>query len=75
MPPKTVVAFWASVASAVFLLGGAVASVEALLRHPSVANAVVLSVSLAGLMFAGLIAGRIILVVGRAQRGARHHDA
>ena len=75
MRPKTVVAFWASVAAAVFLMGGTVASVEALFRHPSATNAIVLSVSLTGLVFAGLIAGRIVVVVGRAQRRARHHDA
>jgi hypothetical protein len=75
MRPKTAVAFWASVAAAVFLLGGTVASVEAFLRQPSAANVIVLSVSLIGLVFAGLIAGRIVVVVGRAQRGSRRHDA
>ena len=75
MRPKTVVAFWASVAAAVFLLGGTVASVEAFVRHTSVEDAVLLAVSLLGLVFAGIIAGRILLVLGRAQRKPRVGDA
>jgi hypothetical protein len=51
------------------------ASVEAFIRHGSVANAIVLSASLIGLTFAGLIAGRILMVVGHAQRAARDDDA
>ena len=66
MRAKTVVVFWASVAAAVFLLGGTVASAEAFARHASGANAIVLSVSLLGLVLAGLIAGRIVVVVERA---------
>ena len=75
MRPRTLVAFWTSVAAAVFLLGGTVASAEALTHHPSAANAVVLSLSILGSIVAWTIAGRIVLVVGRAQRGARSPDA
>jgi hypothetical protein len=75
MKPKTVVAFWASVAAAVFLLGGTVASVEAVLRHASVEDAILLALSLLGLASAGMIAGRILLVLGRAQRRPRVGDA
>ncbi|MEO8424628.1 MAG: hypothetical protein ABI595_12065 [Actinomycetota bacterium] len=69
MRPKTVVLFWAAVAAAVFLLGGTVSSVEAFVRHASVVNTIVLTVSVIGLAIAGLIAGRILVVLGRAQRG------
>ncbi len=74
MQARTVVSFWTSVAAAVFLLGGTVASAEAFIRHASAANAIVLSVSLIGLVFAALIAGRILVVVGRAQRRSRLRD-
>ncbi len=70
MRPKTVVLFWASVAAAVFLLGGTVSSVEAFVRHASVVNTIVLTVSVIGLVIMGLIAGRILVVLGRAQRGS-----
>jgi hypothetical protein len=75
MRAKTVVAFWASVAAAVFLLGGSVASVEAFVRHPSVTTGVVLALSLLGLVFAAIVAGRILFVLGRAQRKPRVGDA
>ncbi len=68
MPAKTVVVFWAAVAAAAFLLGGTVGSIGALSRHVSIANAIVLLASLAGLAIAALIAGRIVVVIGRAQR-------
>lgn len=71
MRPKTQVAFWASVAVAVFLLGGTVASIEAFARHASVENVIVLSASIIGLVSAAVIAGRILMVVGRAQRRTR----
>jgi hypothetical protein len=74
MKPKTVVAFWTSVAAAAFLLGGTVASVEAVARQHSAVSAIVLSVSLIGLVFAALIAGRILVVLGRAQRRSRLRD-
>ncbi len=75
MQARTLIVFWASVAAAVFLLGGTIASVEALARHASGANAIVLSVSLLGLSLSGPIAGRIIVVVGRAQRRGRADNA
>lgn len=75
MRARTMVAFWASVAAAVFLLGGTVASAEAFVRHASAANVIVLSVSFIGLLFAVLIAGRVLLVVGLAQRKSRSPDA
>jgi hypothetical protein len=68
---KTTIVFWAAVAAAVFLLGGTVASVEALLRHPSFSNVTILLASLAGLAVAGLVTGRIVVVVGRRQRRVR----
>jgi quinol-cytochrome oxidoreductase complex cytochrome b subunit len=53
----------------------AAAVIVAFVWHASVANAIVLSASLIGLVFAGLIAGRILVVVGRAQRRSRFLDA
>lgn len=71
MRAKTTIVFWAAVAAAVFLLGGAVGSIEALLHHPSISNTTILLVSLAGLAVAGLVAVRIVVVVGRQQRRLR----
>ena len=75
MKPKTLVVFWASVAATVFLLGGTVASVEAVLRHASLADAILLALSLFGLASAALIAGRVLVVVGRGQRRSHSPDA
>lgn len=75
MQTKTTVVFWAAVAAAVFLLGGTIGSIEALRNHPSIFEALVLLTSLAGLAFAALIAGRILLVVGRAQRLERRDNS
>jgi hypothetical protein len=74
MSTKTVVVFWASTAAAVFLLGGTVASVEAVLRHPSLSIEVLLALSLVGLVVSLTVAGRIMLVVGRAQRSSRSDE-
>ena len=74
MRPKTVVAFWASTAAAVFLLGGTIASVETVLRQPSTSIEVVLALSVVGLVVCFTVAARIMLVVGRAQRSSRSDE-
>lgn len=74
MSAKTVVVFWASTVAAVFLLGGTVASVEAALRRPSTSIEVVLGLSVVGLVASLTVAGRIMLVVGRAQRSSRSDE-
>lgn len=71
MQAKTVVAFWAAVAAAVFLLGGSVASFVSVVRHASPGAVIVLVVSLVWLAFSLLIAGRIVLALGRLQRRAQ----
>lgn len=75
MKLKTVIAFWAAVATAVFLLGGIVSSIETATRHLSVATLIVLASSLIGSVIAWTIAGRVLLVVGRAQRQSRPNDS
>lgn len=66
--PKTTIVFWTAVAAATFLLGGSVASVEALVDHPTAWNGIVLALSLIGFLGACTVAGRIVFVVGREQR-------
>ncbi len=68
MTGRTLVAFWAAVAAAVFLLGGGVASARALVRGGGVLDLVLLVVSAAGLSCALFVAGRIVLVAARVER-------
>jgi hypothetical protein len=65
------VAFWAAVAAAVFLLGGGVSSVQALIRGGDGVAFALLSISVLGLLVALLVAGRIVFVATRIQRRAR----
>jgi hypothetical protein len=71
MQAKTTLVFWTSVAAAVFLLGGTIDSAKAVVQHPSVPSDIVLALSVIGLVLAVTVAGRIIVVVGHAQRSAR----
>lgn len=63
--------FWTAVAVAVFLLGGGVATLRRVVAGGTVEDYVVLSLAVAGLAVALLVAGRIALASARAQRRAR----
>ena len=63
--------FWTAVAVAVFLLGGGVATLRRVLAGGTIEDSVVLSLAVAGLAVALLVAGRIVLASARAQRRAR----
>ena len=71
MQSKTVIVFWASTAGSIFLLGGTIAAADSALRDPSTMTVSVLALSIIGLVFAGTIAVRIVLVIGRSQRGRK----
>lgn len=71
MPRRTSVIFWASLAAAVFLLGGGIATARRAFGEPGSGDAFLLAVSLVGFAVAVLVAGRIVFVSGRAQRRAR----
>jgi len=71
MPARTVVIFWASLASAVFLLGGGIASARHAFGDGGAGDAFLLALSLVGFAAAVLVAGRIVFVSGRVQRRAR----
>lgn len=71
MPRRTFVAFWTSVVVSAFLLGGGVATVRRVLAGGTGADIAVLSVTALGLAGSLLVAGRVVLVLARAQRRAR----
>lgn len=71
MSRRTVVIFWTAVATAVFLLGGGVATVRRVLAGGTFGDFVVLSLTALGLAAALLVAGRIVLLAARTQRPAR----
>lgn len=68
---RTLLFFWTSVAVSVFLLGGGFATIRRLLGGGTVGDYVVFSLTLVGLTASLLVAGRVILVLGRAQRRTR----
>ena len=59
---------WSATAAAVFLLGGTVATLKAVLAGGSRINLVLLALSLLGLLASLGVAGRIVVVVGRTSR-------
>ena len=59
---------WSATAAAVFLLGGTVATLKAVLAGGSRINLALLALSLIGLLGSLLVAGRIVVVVGRSIR-------
>jgi len=59
---------WSATAAAVFLLGGTVATLEAVLAGGSRVNLALLALSLTGLLGSLGVAGRIVVVVGRSIR-------
>ena len=59
---------WSATAAAVFLLGGTVATLKAVLAGGSRINLVLLALSLLGLLASLGVAGRIVVVVGRTGR-------
>lgn len=71
MPRRTMVIFWAAIAAAVFLLGGAVASLRGLGGGEGAAGPVLAFVSILALAGALLVAGRIAYVAGRLKRRSR----
>ncbi|HWO70746.1 MAG TPA: hypothetical protein VNP94_08330 [Actinomycetota bacterium] len=70
MATRTVVVFWSAVAAAVFLLGGGVASVRAVLGGGGPVDVALALVSALGLSGALLVAGRIVVVTARLEREA-----
>jgi hypothetical protein len=66
MPLRAAVALWAAVAVVTVLLGAAIATVKQGLDRP--ADVVLIGVCVAGVLCALLVAGRVVWVVGRAQR-------
>ncbi len=71
MARRPILAFWSATAAAVFLLGGTVATLKAVLAGGSPINLALLAVSLTGLLGSLLAAGRIVVVVGRSSRPGR----
>ena len=71
MPRRTLVVFWSTTAAAVFLLGGAVGSVRAILDGGGAVDAALALASALGLVAALLVAGRIVFVTARLERRAR----
>jgi len=71
MSGRTTMIFWTAVAVAVFLLGGGIATLQRFFAGGTVGDYVVLSLAVAGLTVALLVAGRIVAVSARAQRRAR----
>jgi len=65
MSRRPMLVLWSATAAAVFLLGGTVATLKAVLAGGSRINLALLALSLAGLLGSLLAAGRIVVVVGR----------
>ena len=72
MTGRAMIIFWSATGAAVFLLGGSVATLKAVLAGGSPANLVLLAVSVSGLLASLGVAGRIVVVVGRASRPDHH---
>lgn len=68
MTRRAMISFWSATGAAVFLLGGSVATLKAVLAGGSPANLVLLAVSVSGLLASLGVAGRIVVVVGRTSR-------
>lgn len=71
MHRRTTLIFWTAVVAAALLLGGGIATARRVADGGTLGDYVALSLSLLGLVVALLVAGRIVLVMGRAQRRAR----
>ncbi|HYT81163.1 MAG TPA: hypothetical protein VEQ37_18290 [Actinomycetota bacterium] len=72
MGRRSIVLFWGSVAAAVFFLGSAWSTAGRLgSGSHGPANAVVMAIAVIGFAATALVAGRIAVVIGRAQRRAR----
>ncbi len=72
MGRRAIVLFWGAVAAAVFFLGSVWTTAGRLGSGPhTLANAAVMGIAVIGFAAAVLVAGRIVFVVGRAQRRAR----
>lgn len=71
MPRRTGLVLWASVAVAVLLLGGGIATVRRVLADGTLGDYLVLSLTVIGLAGALLVAGRIVFVSAKAERRAR----
>lgn len=68
MTRRAMLVFWSATAAAVFLLGGTVATLKAVLAGGSRINLALLVVSVSGLLGSLGVAGRIVVVVGRSVR-------
>lgn len=74
MGRRPIVPFWGAVAAAVFFLGSAWTTAGRLGSGPhALANWVVMAIAVIGFAATALVAGRIAVVIGRAQRRARVH--
>jgi hypothetical protein len=75
MPARVQVIFWSTVTASVLLLGVAWTLAERVRAGGAgLEDAVLLAVAAAGLAAAALVAGRIVLVLGRIKRRARRAD-
>ena len=68
MARRALVVFWGSVAAAVFLLGGGVSSLRAMLAGGGAEDFALLVASVVGLTVTLFVAGRIVLLAARLQR-------
>ena len=71
MASRTLIVFWASVAVATFLLGGAVSSARRISSGGGGGDVVLLAASVLGLAVALFVAGRIAMVAGRIKKAAK----
>ncbi len=75
MTRRLMLVLWSATAAAVFLLGGTVATLKAVLAGGSRLNLVLLALSLTGLLGSLGVAGRIVVVVGRSSGPGRRPTA
>lgn len=73
MPARVQVIFWTTTTASVLLLG-VVWALTHQPRSPSIEDRVLLAVASAGLAATSLVAARIVVVVGRLRRDARHQQ-
>ena len=66
MTRRPMLVLWSATAAAVFLLGGTVATLKAVLAGGSRINLALLALSLTGLLGSLGVAGRIVMVVSRS---------
>ncbi len=72
MGRRSIVLFWGAAAAGVFFLGSAWTAAGRLGSGPhAFANAVVMAIAVIGFATTALVAGRITVVIGRAQRRIR----